>query len=621
MRYLTAFAYCLVFFLTCPVQAQKPDFGRYHALVIGIDAYTDLRPLETAVNDASAVHELLVRKYGYESTLLLNPTRAKLLTALDKLRSELTENDNLLIFYAGHGYLDRQTGDGFWLPLDAKEDSQVAWISISRITHFLKATVAKHVLVIADSCYSGTLTRDAPVALQTGKKRQTELQRISRKRARKALTSGGLEPVVDGGGDGHSVFTRALLETLRDNKQILDGYQLFRVLRQKVVLNAEQTPQYSDVRLAGDEGGDYIFVPKGSTVVVVPPTSQGSVDERALDLAFWTPIQTSEDPRAYQAYLEKFPNGIYATLARLKLEKLKARKREVSPDKTPVKNIPTTATGGRVQDTGDTIWPSFQQSLTAGPSNSPIKAKLPEIAMGPVAQNTRPELAAFGGIWEGWMCRNRVTDVKIAIHDVSNGEATLTYASGNPSYNNYYSTAAARFDGRTLRGSLSNGAEIILAMRADGNMNIKYQQPENWCTGVLRQTKNLPTAMWRNTALPVPSYATVSEPGDQIAESAARFSGVWTGAWGGKLPSLLIVREVTSNSKATGIYMWGDHPEGRFRGGHSVFTAEIENDALFWANGQIRFRFEIQDNGSIVGSRYSDGRKDGHVVMKKAARR
>ena len=113
------------------------------------------------------------------------------------LRAELTEEDNLLIYYAGHGYLDRQSGDGFWLPADADRDSQANWVPVHTVTSTLRAMSAKHVLVIADSCYSGTLLREAPVSLEVGADRATELSRISSMRARKALTSGGLEPVVD----------------------------------------------------------------------------------------------------------------------------------------------------------------------------------------------------------------------------------------------------------------------------------------------------------------------------------------------------------------------------------------------------------------------------------------
>lgn len=135
------------------------EFGRYHALVIGINDYKNLPRLETAVNDASAVADLLRQKYAFEVSLLLNPTRSQVIRALDGLRGKLTERDNLLVYYAGHGVLDVEADAGFWMSVDAEESTQADWISIGTVTQTVKAMSAKHVMVVSDSCYSGTLTR------------------------------------------------------------------------------------------------------------------------------------------------------------------------------------------------------------------------------------------------------------------------------------------------------------------------------------------------------------------------------------------------------------------------------------------------------------------------------
>ena len=118
--------------------------------------------------------------------------------------------------------------------------------------------LAKHVLVVADSYYSGTLTRSVKVPQHN----RAYLQRISEKRARVVLSSGGLEPVADSGGGQHSVFAAQFLNALQSNEGVLDGTQLFEKVRQSVVLNADQTPEYSDIRRAGHEGGDFLFVRK-----------------------------------------------------------------------------------------------------------------------------------------------------------------------------------------------------------------------------------------------------------------------------------------------------------------------------------------------------------------------
>jgi ankyrin repeat protein len=237
-------------------------FGRYHALIIGNNAYSDMSPLKTAVNDATAVAELLRTTYGFTVTLLTNTTREDIITALDHLRATLTEQDNLLIYYAGHGVLDTIEERGYWLPVNAKHDSRIQWISNTTITDTLKAMAAKHILVVADSCYSGTLVRGIDVVgPSSGAARDTYLARIAQKRSRTVLTSGGLEPVADSGGGGvHSVFAKAFLTALHENRDVLDGQQLFHLIRRPVILNASQTPEYTDMRYAGHEGGDFLFV-------------------------------------------------------------------------------------------------------------------------------------------------------------------------------------------------------------------------------------------------------------------------------------------------------------------------------------------------------------------------
>jgi uncharacterized caspase-like protein len=237
------------------------DFGHYEALVIGINNYTNLRPLQTAINDVMAVTQLLGNMYGFTVTLLTDATREEIISALDSLRMRLTERDNLLIYYAGHGVLDTGEGRGYWLPVNARHDSRVHWLSNTTVTDALKAMPAKHVLVVADSCYAGTLVRGIEVVEPPRhNERHAYVARLVEKRSRTVLTSGGLEPVLDSGGEGHSVFAKAFLTALRDNPDILEGQQLFSALRRPVVVNSAQTPEYSDIRYAGHEGGDFLFV-------------------------------------------------------------------------------------------------------------------------------------------------------------------------------------------------------------------------------------------------------------------------------------------------------------------------------------------------------------------------
>jgi len=242
------------------VGLEKPpatEFGRYYALVIGNNNYQYLPKLRTAQNDAKAVAQILGQNYGYRVNLILDARRADILIALGNLRETLTKTDNLLVYYAGHGWLDEEGNEGYWLPVDAAQDNQVQWVSNASITTVLKAMHAKHVLIVADSCYSGKLARGIHIKQKTS----DYFSRMASKRARSVIASGGLEPVSDSDGKGgHSIFATAFIEALKTNQNIIDGTELFTQIRRPVIINSDQTPEYADIRKAGHEGGDFLFV-------------------------------------------------------------------------------------------------------------------------------------------------------------------------------------------------------------------------------------------------------------------------------------------------------------------------------------------------------------------------
>jgi septal ring factor EnvC (AmiA/AmiB activator) len=243
--------------------------GDYHALVIGNNDYRNFSTLVTAVHDARETERLLREKYRFKTKLLLNADRYTILSALNELRETLDEDDNLLIYYAGHGKLDESSELGYWLPVDAEQDNSINWISNKVITDILNVIQAKHVLVVADSCYAGTLTQTPIARVQADVPddvRAEWIKIMAETRARITLTSGGVEPVLDGGGGRHSVFAKAFLGALRDNDGVLEGYTLYsRVLEvmasQSSLPAQSQMPQYAPIHLAGHESGEFFFNP------------------------------------------------------------------------------------------------------------------------------------------------------------------------------------------------------------------------------------------------------------------------------------------------------------------------------------------------------------------------
>ena len=255
--------------------------GPYYALVIGNNNYQyPQHKLETAVNDASAVANLLRERYGFRSTkVLLNATRAEILTALYDYRDTLPEKSSFLIYYAGHGTKDSRTKKVYWLPVDAEGNNDLNWISASTIIEEISALRAAHVLVISDSCFSGDLTRDVGVPKETNDSSQhgAYLRRMKESPSRTLMSSGRDEPVADSGSGGHSTFAYALLKSLEviDQDEFTAGYLFQNFVQIWVAGTSDQVPQYTVIPNSGHAYGDFVFSRGGK---VTPLTSNSLPD-------------------------------------------------------------------------------------------------------------------------------------------------------------------------------------------------------------------------------------------------------------------------------------------------------------------------------------------------------
>lgn len=234
------------------------DGGKYFALIIGVSEYedpqiTDLDGLP--VEDASFLARILEDRYTFDQeniTLLKNPSRGSILRYFDWLSRTATKKDNVLIFYAGHGFYDEKTELGYWLPADAEAEYTANWIYNDVLVANLKRIQSKHTLLISDACFGGSifktraLNQDAPSAF----KKKYDLP------SRKAITSGVLKTVPN-----KSVFFKYFAERLEANMEVyMSASQLFQSIEIPVANNSPNTPQYGDIQNVGDEGGDFIFI-------------------------------------------------------------------------------------------------------------------------------------------------------------------------------------------------------------------------------------------------------------------------------------------------------------------------------------------------------------------------
>ena len=249
-----------------PIAMTKQDplqvgYGKYYGLIIAVQDYGDpsINDLDQPVRDARKLKNILIQDYTFEPqnvTILENPNRSQVIEKFEDLSRKVTNNDNLFIFYAGHGYWDDKFQQGYWLPSNATKDSRTQWISNSTVVDYIRGIQSNHTLLVTDACFSGGIFKtrkafsDVPPAVN-------ELYKLP---SRKAMTSGTLKEVPD-----RSVFVEYLSKRLEENSdKYLSAEQLFVSFRTAVINNSpiQQIPQFGEIRQCGDEGGDFIFIKK-----------------------------------------------------------------------------------------------------------------------------------------------------------------------------------------------------------------------------------------------------------------------------------------------------------------------------------------------------------------------
>jgi len=232
--------------------------AKYYALVIAVQEYDDpnINDLDHPVSDARRFIDVIESEYNFHKEnvqFLENPTKADIIGTLHQMRSKVGNEDNLLIYYAGHGHYDEEMETGYWLPRDANRDNPVDWLPNTDLTNYLNVLKTKHTLLIADACFSGGIFKS-----RSAFNNVMAVEKLYKLNSRKALTSGALSEVPD-----ESKFVEYLIKRLDQNtKKYLPSEQLYTSLKDAVMSNSPNVPQYGTIQNVGDEGGDFIFIRK-----------------------------------------------------------------------------------------------------------------------------------------------------------------------------------------------------------------------------------------------------------------------------------------------------------------------------------------------------------------------
>lgn len=240
---------------------EEVNKKRYYALLVAIDEYkgTEWSQLKTPINDANKIKDVLLGKYGFEEVITIydeQATRANIINKIDKLAQNVTENDNIFIYFSGHGV--EIGNEGYWVPADALTNERSQLIPNSEIKTALAKTVSQHALIMVDACFSSTIFKSSQVSIQNDGSVDYYNQ-IDALMSRQAITAGGLEPVLDGSGE-HSTFAKYLIKYLKKNKkENLDASELYEMLKYPVQANSPNVPRFGHIQNTGHEGGQFIF--------------------------------------------------------------------------------------------------------------------------------------------------------------------------------------------------------------------------------------------------------------------------------------------------------------------------------------------------------------------------
>jgi hypothetical protein len=270
--------------------------GQKHLFVIGIDKYKYLKQLKNAVKDIDAIVQVLLNRYDFDNTHLKvlkdeEATGKNIINTLHHYtkKSVLGEDDSLLIYFAGHGVLD-ENEEGYWVTVESERDDISSFLANHTVIGKVKNMKCRHVLLISDSCFSGSLLateRDESVY-------NLVAAELENRKSRWVITSGGHdEKVLDG--IGNSPFAEAIIKELQINsKTKLIADELALRVRSVTRANAPQVPQSGRLYASGDALGQFVFHLRDAVDIEqqssnstkhIPETDQVEAQERFAEIA------------------------------------------------------------------------------------------------------------------------------------------------------------------------------------------------------------------------------------------------------------------------------------------------------------------------------------------------
>ncbi len=293
--------------------------GKNYILAIAINAYQKATKLNNCVDDASAIVDILISKYNFsrENVIQLfdeQATKANIYQTLASLARKITKRDNLLIYFAGHGYYNKESKIGYLIPVEA--ENYWDYLSNADFLNLIRSIHSLHTFLLMDSCFSGALFRSGNNSTQLA-------ENLEKFPSRWGLAAGRIEEVEDGLHGENSPFAKSIIQFLESNTNSkFPASELVQYTKRVTPVNAHQTPIGGRLYKVGDMDGEFVFRLKK--------------DEDAD----WKDAVADNSLTAYQSYLDTYPEGRYIADAQDRIIKLSAEKWWQKIQNTKDDNIP-----------------------------------------------------------------------------------------------------------------------------------------------------------------------------------------------------------------------------------------------------------------------------------------
>lgn len=243
---------------TGDIAFTPPSEGKNYLVILAIDEYQHWTPLSNAVKDAQDVKQVLTTQYNFtaDATFELyngDVSKTGIIGLLTEVAKTVTPNDNVLIYYSGHGHYDALIEEGYWVMAETPKGAGMVaeMLPNSTLTKYIKAIKSKHTFLVADACFSGALFASG---------HRGYVENVEALPSRWGLTSGTLEYVSDGQAGKNSPFCHYFLKYLKTaEKNAFPVSELIQYVKVAVANNAGQTPVGAPIKGVGDEGGEFVF--------------------------------------------------------------------------------------------------------------------------------------------------------------------------------------------------------------------------------------------------------------------------------------------------------------------------------------------------------------------------